>query len=257
MVLCLHVSPINNIFAFGLLELSILSFSLAMSTALPLTQYLKLSNGDRIAHHVTQGSVSPGITCLNGFRSNMNGHKALALEQYCQETNRSFLRFDYRGHGESSGDFHDLTMTDWIQDSLQVLDMLTEGPQILVGSSMGAWIAVHVALSRPERIVGIVGIAAAPDFTQDIYNNLTQKERHELHDSGVIYQPSLYSDEPYPITRKLLEDAQQYLLLNSKSSIPIKCPVSLLHGQSDTDISWIKSMELANLLESPDRKSVV
>ena len=238
-------------FAFGLLALSSLSFSWSMSAALSSARYLQLSNGDSIAHYVTEGSVSPGIICLTGFRSNMNGIKAMALEQYCQETNRSFVRFDYRGHGESSGDFEDLTLTDWIQDSLQVLDKLTTGPQILVGSSMGAWIAVHVALQRPERVAGFVGLAAAPDFTHDIYNSLTVKERQILHNSGILYQPSLYSDEPYPITRKLLEDAQQYLLLN-KSSLPITCPVSLLHGQLDKDISWTKSMKLANLLESPN-----
>lgn len=221
---------------------------LTITTTL-MPRYLELSNGERIAHHSTKGSVSPGVVCLHGFRSEMVGRKAVALEQHCQQVNRPFVRFDYRGHGESSGDFMDLTLTDWIQDALHGLDELTSDPQILVGSSMGAWMALHVALKRPNRVAGIVCVAAAPDFTRDIYKELSETEKHALKSAGVYYRPSIYSNEPYPITLQLLDDAEQWCLLD-KSIIPIKCPVHLIHGEKDKDISFQKSVALAKLLES-------
>ncbi len=213
-------------------------------------RYLELANGQRIAYYSTDGSISPGIVFLNGFRSEMAGRKAMAMERHCQQMNRPFVRFDYRGHGRSSGEFMELTLSDWIQDTLKVLDTLTSGPQILVGSSMGAWIALHVALQRSNRVTGIVGIAAAPDFTRDIYSELSGADKHDLKTTEVFYRPSQYSDEPYPITSKLMEDAQQWCLLN-KTSIPIKCPIHLIHGQKDKDVSFQKSETLAKLLDGP------
>lgn len=217
-------------------------------------EYLELPTGDRLAYrHITSETTSsPGVMYLNGFRSDMTGRKAVALEHHCRETNRSFVTFDYRGNGESSGNFMNLTLTHWIQDALYILDdvLSSSGPQILVGSSMGAWIALLVALQRPERVAGIVGVASAPDFTRDLWEDMPTEEKKELEVTGVYYRPSLYSDEPYPITLKLLEDAQQYYLLDKQSRIPLTCPVNLLHGKMDTDVSYEKSMALAERLES-------
>ena len=212
-------------------------------------RYLDLSNACRLTYHSTEGTESPGVVCCNGFRSEMSGRKALALEQHCQKVKRSFVRFDYRGHSESSGDFLEFTLTDWIQDTLDILDNLTSGPQILMGSSMGAWIAVHVAIERPDRVVGIVGVASAPDFTRDIWNELSVENKEKLQENGVYYRPSFYSDEPYPITMKLLEDAHRWFLLD-KASIPVTCPVYLLHGQKDGERPWQQSMALAERLQN-------
>jgi pimeloyl-ACP methyl ester carboxylesterase len=179
----------------------------------------------------------------------MSGRKAVELEQHCRQSNRSFVRFDYRGHGESTGDFMDLTLTEWIQDALHVLDNVTSGPQVLVGSSMGAWIALHVALHRPNRVVGIVGIGAAPDFTRDIHEKLSKEEKVALNSEGVIYPPSLYSDEPYPITKKMLADAEKWYVMD-KPSIGVKCHVHLIHGRDDRDVSFETSVKLGERLES-------
>ncbi len=224
--------------------------SLTTSSSLMMPpRHLELSNGDRIAYHSLSGDISPGIVCFNGFRSSMSGRKATALEQYCRQANQSFVTLDYRGHGKSTGNFMNLALTDWIQDALHVLDTVTSGPQILVGSSMGAWIALHVTLHRPNRVVGIVGIGAAPDFTRDFHDKLSKEEKVALQREGVMFRPSLYSDEPYPITKKLLNDAETWYVMD-KPSIPIKCRVHLIHGRDDTDVSFEQSVKLAELLES-------
>lgn len=239
---------------FGcVLEFALLFLLSSISRAVSImARHSKLPCGNHLAYHSIKGTRSPGVVFLNGFRSEMNGRKAMVLEQHCRRTNRSFVRFDYLGHGESSGHFMDLTLSDWIRDALNILDIVTKGPQILVGSSMGAWIAVHVALQRPNRVVGIVGVAAAPDFTEDAWKELSIAEKQELEANGVIYRPSKYSADPYPITKKLLDDAKQWLLLDNEKSIPITCPVHLIHGQKDTDISWRQSMALSERLDSLD-----
>lgn len=215
-------------------------------------RYLHVSNGEIIAYDATEGTCKiPGIVFCNGFRSEMTGRKALALEQHCKNVNRACVRYDYRGHGKSSGDFMSFTLSDWIQDALEVLDCLTHQPQILVGSSMGAWIALHVALARPDRVAGIVGIASAPDFTQDLWNKLSLDQQQELEIQGIINWSSAYSDKPYPITKQLIDDGTRWLLFD-KTSIPISCPVHLLHGQEDEDVPWERSMTLVNRLESPN-----
>src|SRR6185369_11930132 len=132
-----------------------------------MTSYLKLKNGGRIAYNKTEGAA-PGVIFLGGFRSDMSGVKALALENFCKKNGRAFLRYDYEGHGESSGKFEEGTIGKWKDNALQVLTKLTEGRQILVGSSMGGWIALLLAKQKPRRVAGIVGIAAAPDFTEDL-----------------------------------------------------------------------------------------
>jgi pimeloyl-ACP methyl ester carboxylesterase len=214
--------------------------------------YLSMENGDRIAYHHIHGS-SPGILFLNGFRSEMsNTKKGAALEKYCESVGRGFIRFDYRGHGLSTGKFLELTVGDWIQDALAVLDFTESGPFILVGSSMGAWIALHVALARPTRVCGICGIAAAPDFTEDLCKNLSPRSYASLPSQGVVHLQCNYSLNPYPISWKLIDGSRPWLILNKKDPIPIKCPVTLIHGQHDKEISWKQSLMLAQALETDD-----
>src|ERR1700735_4466128 len=144
-----------------------------------MTSYLKLKNGGKIAYHKTEG-VTPGVMFLGGFRSDMNGVKAVALENYCKKNGRAFLRFDYEGHGESSGEFEDCTIGRWKDNALLALMKLTEGRQILVGSSMGGWLSLLLAKQKPRRIAAVVGIAAAPDFTENsIFANLKKSQLKE------------------------------------------------------------------------------
>lgn len=221
-----------------------------MSVSPPL---VAIRNGIPIAYHYFKGEApNYGVLFAGGFRSSMMGNKALALESYCIDRGCSFCRFDYRGHGESGSDFLDCTLSDWIEDTLFVIDTVFGSlrPVILVGSSMGAWIALHVAMNRPEQIVGIVGIAAAPDFTDDLSSKLTPGQQSELRQNRVVYLSSEYDEQPYPITEKFLVDAKQYRLLSR--SIPISCPVRLLHGQLDSSILWQTSIRLAEALDSCD-----
>jgi pimeloyl-ACP methyl ester carboxylesterase len=186
-----------------------------------------------------------------GFQSDMTGTKALALESWARARGRGFVRFDYQGHGRSSGHFDDGTIGRWADDARAVLDGLTSGPQILVGSSMGAWIMVLVATSRPERIAGLVGIAAAPDFTEDlIWGTLDPEQRLALLDQGHLHLPSDYAAEPYPVTLALIEEARRHLVL--RGPIALDCPVRLIHGMSDRDVPWVTSVRLVERLTASD-----
>ncbi len=167
--------------------------------------------GHRLAYHATPGAATtsgaaPGVVFLGGFMSDMTGTKAMALEGHCRARGLSFVRFDYLGHGQSSGAFVDGTIGRWADDAIAAIDNLTEGTQVLVGSSMGGWIMLLAALARSERIAGLLGIAAAPDFTEDlIWHGLDHGQRATLMDEGVINLPSDYGDEGYPSSRGLIE----------------------------------------------------
>lgn len=216
---------------------------------------LPRGGGPSIAYHRTAGRA-PGVVFMGGFRSDMTGSKALSLEAFCRSRGQAFLRFDYSGHGRSEGEFTDGTISSWLADSLAALDQLTEGPQILVGSSMGGWIALLAALARPARLAGLVGIAAAPDFTEELmWPNMAPPVRRALIEQGVIYRPSAYGDGPYPITRALIEDGRRHLLLGGPIAIP--CPVRLVHGKEDPDVPWQTSQRLADRLESTDVKLIL
>jgi pimeloyl-ACP methyl ester carboxylesterase len=191
----------------------------------------------------------PGIVFLGGFNSDMTGTKAEDLSAFCAERGQAFLRFDYSGHGASGGRFVDGTIGRWAEDAAAVLDALTTGPQILIGSSMGGWISLLLALRRPGRIAGLIGIAAAPDFTTRIEESLPQEIRTVMAREGVWHRPSAYGD-PYPITRALLEDGRKHLLLHAP--VQITAPVRLLHGQQDPDVPWDLSLKIAEAITGPD-----
>jgi len=212
--------------------------------------YLDTDHGSRIAYVKSEGAA-PGAMFLGGFASDMTGSKATHLEAHARAGGRAFLRFDYSGHGASSGAFEEGSIGLWLNDALAVLDARTTGPQILIGSSMGGWIALLAALARPERVAGLLLIAPAPDFTERLMRPaLDMDEQRALETQGRIEQPNPYGEEPTVITWHLLEEARRHLLL--EGPIPIAAPVRILHGQRDEDVPWQLSLELAEKLESAD-----
>ena len=206
-------------------------------------QYFTAPHGTRIAYQKTTGK-GPGVVFLPGFKSDMEGGKATALEAFCQREGRAFVRFDYQGHGLSSGDFADGTIGLWTQDTLAVLDALTEGPQIIVGSSMGGWIGLLAAIARPGRVKGFVGIAAAPDFTVRMWqDDFDEATRREVRENGYMQRPCDYGDDPYTITQALIDDGWQNRVL--ASPIPLDIPVRLIQGTEDADVPWQTAQAIA------------
>jgi pimeloyl-ACP methyl ester carboxylesterase len=213
-------------------------------------QILTRADGATIAYRRIDGAM-PGIIFCGGYRSDMTGVKALFLEDYCRSSGRAYVRFDYFGHGQSSGDFVHGTIARWRDDSLAVLDSVTEGPQILIGSSMGGWIVLLAALARPQRIAALVGIAAAPDFTEDLLpSRLSPEQRCQIEEQGVVTLPSDYDPAGYVYTRALIEDARAHLLL--RAPIAISAPVRLLHGLADASVPWQTSLRIAESLTGTD-----
>jgi len=195
---------------------------------------LTLADGTVLAYHRSPGAA-PGVIFLGGFTSDMTGIKATALEHWCRGRGQAFVRFDYSGHGASSGQFADGSIGRWAAEAQAVLDQLTEGLQILVGSSMGAWLMLLTALARPERIAGLLGLACAADFTDYLlWERLDEPLRERLRRERVISLPSPYG-EPCLIALHLLDEAAQHRLLG-RPELPIHGPVRLIHGMSDADI---------------------
>lgn len=188
---------------------------------------------------------------LGGFHSDMTGSKATALEGLARRRGHAAVRFDYFGHGASTGDFAEGRLGRWRADALAVVDELTEGPLVLVGSSMGAWIAVLVAAARRERVAGLVGVAAAPDFTEELIRaRFTPEERETLRRDGVLWRRSPYEEQAWPLTPGLLDEARDHLVLGGP--IPVGCPVRLLNGLADADVPWELSRRLVERVESDD-----
>ncbi|WP_421994279.1 alpha/beta hydrolase [Reyranella sp.] len=213
-------------------------------------QRLPRPDGNTVAYARVEGR-SPTVAFLGGFRSDMTGTKALALEAWAERTGQGFVRFDYLGHGQSSGRFEDGTIGRWLDDSLAVLDGLTDGRLVLVGSSMGGWLSLLAARARPERLAGLVLIAPAPDFTERmLLAGLSPDERERLQREGRLERPSQYSPEPSVFTWRLIEEGRSHLLLDKPLVLP--CPVRLLHGQSDPDVPWDYSLQIARHVESPE-----
>jgi pimeloyl-ACP methyl ester carboxylesterase len=218
---------------------------------LPGEQALRLDRGDGVALAARRlPGRAPTIVFLPGFRSDMGGDKATHLAHLAAARGQALLRFDYSGHGDSGGRFEDGTISRWSDDALAAIDRLTAGKLVLVGSSMGGWIALLVARARADRLAGLIGLAAAPDFTERLmWDAMAPPERARLLADGVLHAPSRYGD-PIPITRALIEDGRRHLLLDAP--IPIAAPVRLLHGQGDADVPWETSLRLAARLQSDD-----
>ncbi|MDP3750207.1 MAG: alpha/beta hydrolase [Phenylobacterium sp.] len=211
--------------------------------------FLKQRDGARIAWRRVAGA-GPTVVWLGGFKSDMAGTKAQALADWALARGRSYVRFDYFGHGESDGDFAEGTITRWREDALAVLDELAPGPVVLVGSSMGGWIACLVAAAAPDRVKAMVLIAPAPDFTEKLMGpEITAAGRAELAATGVWMRPSDYGD-PYPITAALLEDGARWSIL--PGPVNVDAPVRILQGGEDPDVPWRHALELAQAIRGHD-----
>lgn len=218
-------------------------------------QILSRPDGRALAYQRLPGQT-PGIVFLGGFRSDMTGTKARFLEAFARDRGQAFLRFDYTGHGASSGDFLDGCIGDWARDAGDALAHLTEGPQILVGSSMGGWISLLLARQAACRIAGLVGIAAAPDFTEDsMWAGFDARQRHRLETDGQIDLPSDYDAESYIITRRLIEDGRRNLVLRDRLELPF--PTRLLHGSEDRDVDISVALRLLDHAEAPDLRLTI
>ncbi len=216
----------------------------------PPPDFLTTPQGRRIAYRRIAGN-GPGVVFLHGFRSDMQGSKAVHLAAWAEAEGRAFLRLDYSGHGLSEGDFLDGSIGDWFEDALAAVTQLTEGPQVLVGSSMGGWISLLLAKAIPQRIAGLVGIAAAPDFTEDsMWAGASEAQRRVLLTEGKIELPSDYSPEPYIITRRLIEEGRSRLVL--RDPLPLPFPVRLLQGTADTDVPPSVALRLLDHASGPD-----
>ncbi len=217
--------------------------------------WLERDQAPRLAYHYSapeaEAADLPTLVFFPGYRSDMLGSKAVCLEQDALARGQGMLRFDYRGHGQSEGRFEDATISDWLQDSLDLIDQLTQGPLILVGSSMGGWLALLAALARRERTAGMLLIAPAPDFTRDLFfDRFDDAIKQQLQEQGFVELPNDYSDEPYHVSMALIEDGDRHLLL--KDTIAFDGPVRILHGQDDTAVPWQRSLTLAEKLSSSD-----
>jgi len=217
---------------------------------MPMTpKILTLETGASIAYHQSPG-VGPGVVFLCGFMSDMTGSKAIWLEEFCIQRGQAFLRFDYQGHGASSGNFADGDVGVWAADAIAAIEKLTSGAQILIGSSMGGWIMLKTALAMPERMAGLIGIAAAPDFTEDsMWVGFDDAERSDLQRFGQVVLPSDY-DEPYVITRRLIEDGRQNLVLRAPLALPFA--VRFLQGTADKAVEMSVALRLLEHAMGPD-----
>jgi len=239
-----------------------------MTSAIPdaVLDFIDIGEGPsarRIAvrHRARQGSgQEPGVVWLGGFKSDMQGGKAVALDGWAGEHGRAAVRFDYSGHGESSGDFADGTIGSWLEDSVAVFERFCTGPQILIGSSMGGWMALLLAreIKRQEKqqakasLAGLVLIAPAPDFTEELmWKNFSPAVKQKIETKGFWLRPSEYGDgTPYPITRKLIEEGRNHLVLGS--AIDLGCPVRILQGARDPDVPWQHAFALTHRLPADD-----
>ena len=212
----------------------------------PLT--LARDCGATIAYQATAG-MSPAIVYCGGLYSDMTGSKATALATWCGRTGRAYIRFDYQGHGASSGEFKDGTIGLWCDDALAVLDQIATGAAVLVGSSMGAWIALLMAMARPERVKGLVLVAPAVDFAIELmWDQFDAEIRSELEDKGIWYRQ--YADEAYPVTMKLIEESRSHLLLGAQ--IPFAGPVHVLHGLADDIVPLEHVIRTVDAITSED-----
>ncbi len=213
-----------------------------------MTDFLVNDQGDRLAFERCAGR-GPTVIFLPGFHSDMQGRKALALRDWARRREQAFLRFDYRGHGQSDGIIDNYVLSDWLADARLMLERLAGDRWLLVGSSMGAWLALQLAEQYPERTEGLITIAAATDFTERMLSDVaTPEELESLAERGCFFRASEYDDVPYTVTLRLIEDGQRLRMLHRP--IEVRCPTVLLHGLSDPDVPWSNSLATLRALAS-------
>jgi len=206
--------------------------------------------GRKLAYKSQKGK-GPTVIFFPGFMSDMEGSKAATLAEFCRSRGQAYVRFDYSGHGRSSGDFKDGTIGAWKEDALAIIDQVTKGEIILVGSSMGGWIGLLSGLALKARVKGFVGLAAAPDFTKELCWDLYSDEvKATLEKDGVYYEACDYGDDPYPMTLTLLQEGNDHLLLDK--DIDLDCPVRLIQGMKDPDVPPLTAQRISDCLTSED-----
>ena len=214
-----------------------------------MTKFLVTPTGQQLAYSFI-GGTGPTVIFLGGFKSDMEGSKAIFLEKWAKKRNRAFLRFDYSGHGQSSGNFLNFGIGDWCNDAKQIIGLTKNNGIILVGSSMGGWIALLLSRELGSRLKGLITIAAAPDFTEEsMWKNFTEDQKKEVLNKGVLYLPSDYG-EPYPITRYLIENGRQNLVL--REPLELHCPVRLMQGTEDTAVTRETALNLFDHINADD-----
>lgn len=215
-------------------------------------QQIANAKGQNLAYFYYKGASDlPTLLFCGGFKSDMMGSKATYLEEQAKARGQSYIRFDYTGHGQSDGRFEDGTIGSWYQDALTIIDHVAEGPVILAGSSMGGWIGLLSTLNRADRIKGLLCIAAAPDFTIRIYDDFSAEQKAEMDEHGVVKIPNDYSDEPYIITRALLDDGEQnFVFAGHDNQVGITCPVYILQGVLDKEVPWQTAITIGERIQS-------
>lgn len=218
-----------------------------------MSEFLKRSSKPDLAYVQTPatqaGAHYPTMIFLGGFRSDMQGTKAMFLEEKCKERGQAYVRFDYRGHGESEGVFEESCIGEWAEDAAEIIDHCTDGSVMLVGSSMGGWISLLLAYQKRIQLHSLIGLAAAPDFTTWMEEAMSDEQQAQLENQGYFDLPNDY-DQPYKITKKLIEDGRQNTLLDK--DLEIKAPVRLLQGIKDTDVEWQTAHRIKNAISSDD-----
>lgn len=219
--------------------------------------FLIRQNAPSLAYIKKEGSddKKPIIMFLTGLASDMMGSKASYIDDVCSHYGFGYVRFDFRGHGQSHGTFKDGTIGLWLEDAMAIFDMVLCGREIyLVGSSMGGWISLLLARARAERVKGLIGLAAAPDFTKDIKQEMTTSQKNDLEKNGYFILPSDYGTEGYSITKSILEDGDKHCLLDAP--LNIHCPVRLIQGKKDADVEWTTAQRIYDVLTTPDKKII-
>ena len=215
-----------------------------------MSGHFQTRGGRRLAFdRLDGGGALPGVVFIHGFRSDRNGTKALDLEEWCRETGRGMLRFDLAGHGESDGAVEDFGITDWLDDAREIIDAQAPGPQVLVGSSLGGWLALLLAREDPRRWAGLVTIAAAPDFTRRMQQEMGEEERAALAEQGRITRPSAYGED-YVFSRRLFEQGEDNRIFDAP--LLLTMPVRMLQGKADQEVPPSEATALRDHAEGPD-----
>ncbi len=218
---------------------------------------LTLKNDMYLSVRHNDGKKPFEILFMHGTLSDKNASKSLFLEEFCKTNDIGYTAFDFIGHGESSGKYTDGTIGIWFENALEIIDQITSKPLILIGSSMGGWISLLAARARPKRVRAVIGLAAAADFTINVWQSFSEEQKKEIMEKGVIHTPNGWTEEGDPWTKQLFEDAEKYLLLKEKNSLNIQCPLTLLHGAKDDCVPVNTALKIMEAAQSPEVKVVI
>ncbi len=222
-----------------------------------MNKILHTKHKRNIAYHYNKGNSSIGLIFFSGFKSDMQGTKAQFIFNWCIKNNIECTIFDYSGHGKSSEKFVDCNISTWVEDGIAVIDEITSNPQIIIGSSMGAWIGIRVALKMKKKIKGLITLAAAPDFTKNLWEEVLNKnQKNKILTKGFVFISSDYDNEGYIISKNLIESGSKNLILNTSLS-RLNCPIKLIHGEKDTDVNWQRSLEIFNKLKNKNAELIL